>query len=73
MQKRALRVVEWLGQAPAVAACTHCERTFRVPIDTLKRPLESQWNLDKKFAEHKCKLLNFSQNALRIVQEATDE
>jgi hypothetical protein len=54
MEKRNLRVVKWLGSVPAVAVCTDCARTFKVPLESLKKTAEAQESLRKQFAEHKC-------------------
>ena len=51
---RNLRVTKWLGAVPTVAVCTQCARTFKVPLDSLKRTSEAQENLRKQFAEHRC-------------------
>jgi hypothetical protein len=72
VEKRNLRVVKWLGTVPAIGVCTYCVREFKVPIDSLKRTSEAQESLRKQFAEHKCKRLDSSQNALRIVREAAE-
>ena len=72
MAKRSLRVVKWLGLVPAVAVCTACSRNFNVPAALLKRTSDAQESLRKQFAEHKCESLDSSQDAARIVREATE-
>jgi len=72
MAKRNLRVVKWLGTVPAIGICTHCAQNFKVPLDSLKRTSDAQESLRKQFTEHKCKRLDSSQNALRIVRESTE-
>ena len=62
MEKRNLRVVKWLGTVPAVGVCPDCARTFKVPLDSLKKTAEAQESLRKQFAEHKC-----------IVRESTED
>jgi hypothetical protein len=32
----------------------YCERTFKVPLESLKRTSEAQESLRKQFAEHRC-------------------
>ena len=54
MPTRTLRVEKWLGSVPAVAVCTQCGRTFKVPLTLFKRLTEAQETLRKQFAEHKC-------------------
>jgi hypothetical protein len=73
MKKRNLRVVKWLGTVPALGVCTYCANSFKVPLDSLKRTSDAQESLRKQFAEHKCKRLDSSQNALRIVRESTED
>jgi len=73
MAKRNLRVVKWLGTVPAVGVCTFCSTTFKVPLDSLKRTIDAQESLRKQFAEHTCKRLDSSQNALRVVRESTED
>ena len=73
MGKRILRVVKWLGATPAVAVCTNCSRNFNAPIDVLKSQSAAQDYLQKQFDQHKCEALDSSQNAVRIVNEATED
>jgi hypothetical protein len=54
MPKRNLRVLKWLGTTPAIAACTMCNREFKVPLAELKRTANAQENLELQFAEHQC-------------------
>lgn len=70
MAKRSLRVVKWLGTIPVVGVCTACSRNFKAP--TTPSTADAQESLSKQFAEHKCESLDSSQNALRIVREATE-
>jgi len=53
-QKRNLRVVKWIGTIPAIGVCTYCSRQFKVPLESMKRVADAQWNLDLQFKEHKC-------------------
>ncbi len=73
MEKRNLRVAKWIGTTPAVGFCTSCAATFKVPLDSLKRTPDAQESLRKQFDNHKCKLLDGSQNASQNVQEPTPE
>ncbi len=59
--KRNLRVVKWVGTVPAVGVCTFCNRQFKVPMESMKRVEDAQWNLDLQFREHKCKREDASQ------------
>jgi hypothetical protein len=71
-RKRNLRVVKSLGEVPAIGVCTFCNRQFKVPLESMKRVADAQWNLDLQFKEHKCKREDASQAAARIVKEATE-
>jgi len=53
-KKRNLRVVKWLGVTPAVAACTFCNREFKVPMDVVRRTADAQANLQHQFDAHQC-------------------
>jgi hypothetical protein len=54
MTKRNLRVVKWLGQVPAIGACTLCDRQFKVSMVALRRLQDAQQSLRVQFAEHTC-------------------
>ncbi len=54
MPKRNLRVLKWLGTTPAIAACTACNREFRVPLELLKRVAGAQEYLKLQFSRHVC-------------------
>ena len=63
--KRNLRVVKWLGQVPAIGVCTFCNRPFKVPLESMKRVADAEWNLDLQFKDHKCKREDASQSSAR--------
>jgi hypothetical protein len=67
--KRSLRVVKWIGMAPAEGVCTYCAKTFKVPLDLLQWTSDAQGSLRKQFEEHKCE----KQEAPRIVKEAAED
>ena len=73
MEKRNLRVVKWLGTIPGVGVCTQCSTNFYAPLELLKSTSGAQESLRKQFAEHVCKQLDSSQNALRVVRESTED
>jgi hypothetical protein len=54
MAKRNLRVLKWLGMAPAIATCTQCNREFKAPLEALKRVSDAQENLQSQFSQHVC-------------------
>ena len=67
MQKRKLRIVK--PPLPAIGVCERCNSQF-------KSSQTSQGDAEKEiqaaFDAHKCKPVDSSQNAIRIVREATE-
>jgi len=66
MAKRNLRIVR---ETPLLSICEYCYMRFSsevMPSEAAKCDIRAQFNV------HKCKLLDSSQNALRIVREATE-
>jgi len=67
MRKRKLRIVR--RTPPAIGVCEHCNSQFwssKSPLDEAKKDIEAQFGI------HKCNPLDSSQNALRVVREATE-
>jgi hypothetical protein len=62
MPKRKLRIVK--QTAPMIGVCERCNSQFKA---------ESEQEVKAAFDTHKCKLTDSSQNALRIVREATED
>ena len=62
MPKRKLRIVK--QTTPMISVCERCNSQFKG---------ESKQEVKAAFDAHKCKLTDSSQNALRIVREATDD
>jgi hypothetical protein len=73
MPSRTLRVVKWVGTTPAVGVCAFCSQQFKVPMSFLNRTTDAQASLQQQFDAHKCKPIDSSQNALRVVREATED
>lgn len=73
MPKRALRVVKFLSSTPVIGACAFCSQQFKVPLSALTKTADAQANMQEQFDRHKCKRLDESQNALRVVREATED
>jgi hypothetical protein len=71
MPKRYLRVVKLLGIIPATGICTFCDRLFTVPLESLKKAADAEWNLDLQFKEHKCKRQDGESLALNRVYPTT--
>jgi len=61
MPKRKLRIVK--QTSPMIGVCERCNSQFKG---------ESEQKVKTEFDAHKCKLIDSSQNALRIVRESTD-
>jgi hypothetical protein len=49
MATRNLRVVNWLSTVPAVGVSAHCDRTFKVRLDSVKRASAAQESLRKQW------------------------
>jgi hypothetical protein len=59
MAKRKLRIVR---ETPQLGICEYCNMSFPA----------AKGDVRKQFEAHKCKLTDSSQNALRVVREATE-
>jgi len=68
MPKRKLRIVK--RTPPAIGICERCNAQFKS-----SKPFgdEAATEIGQAFAIHKCKPIDSSQNALRIVREATED
>jgi hypothetical protein len=66
MQKRKLRIVK--PAPPAIGVCERCNLQFK---STEPSRDEADAEIWAQFESHKCKLVDSSQNALRIVREST--
>jgi len=67
MLKRKLRIVKLTPIA--IGVCEHCNTQFK-SSQSVESDAEAE--MQAKFDAHKCKLIDSSQNALRIVREATE-
>jgi hypothetical protein len=72
MAKRAIRIVKHYSAVPSIAVCTYCSHQFTIPSTALLGVMDATDNLQEQFEAHKCKLVDSSQNALRIVRAATE-
>jgi hypothetical protein len=61
-----------VGSTPAIGVCEFCSKQFKVPLTEMAKASEANANLQDQFDRHKCKRLDESQNALRVVREATE-
>jgi hypothetical protein len=65
MPKRKLRIVK-VSPPPIIGICERCNAQFKSDDPDPEGDLEAQFN------RHECKPMDSSQNALRIVREATE-
>jgi hypothetical protein len=72
MLKRNLRIVKWAGHIPTLGICEHCNAQFSVAREALADPDAALASISDQFDAHKCKLIDSSQNALRVVRESTE-
>jgi len=66
MAKRKLRIVR---ETPQLGVCEYCNMQFSA-VTPLGAPNKTR--IQEQFNAHKCKPMDSSQNALRIVREATE-
>jgi hypothetical protein len=67
MPKRQLRIVRFTF--PLTGICEHCNQTF---LSQKEQPSAAQGEVNASFEAHKRKPVDSSQNALRIVRQATE-
>lgn len=65
MEQRKLRIVK-KTPSPAIGVCERCNAQFKSSAADAEAEILAQ------FSAHKCKLMDSSQNALRVVREATE-
>jgi hypothetical protein len=68
MQKRKLRIVK--PPLPAIGVCERCNLQFK---SEKRAQYDAVEEIKAAFDEHTCKPMDSSQNALRIVREATED
>jgi len=66
MAKRKLRIVR---ETPQLGVCENCNMQFSA-VTALGAPYIAA--IHEQFKAHKCKPMDSSQNALRVVREATE-
>jgi len=72
MEKRSMRIVQFIGSASYRAICTNCNQQFRVTSGKTFTIEYAMATLQAQFDAHECKPIDDSQNAARIVREATE-
>jgi hypothetical protein len=64
---KVLRIVKRIAGIPVLGICERCNSQFPA-----EQSPDAESTIRAQFAEHKCKLIDSSQNALRIVRESTE-
>jgi len=72
MQKRELKIVKRIGPAPYLGVCLNCNQQFKVTSGKEFTVEDATETIYHQFNEHICQPIDSSQNALRIVREATE-
>ena len=68
MAKRNLRIVKKIRNVPVLGICERCNAQFSGD----PKMGNAQSAIQEQFNAHKCEAMESSQNALRIVREATE-
>jgi hypothetical protein len=71
MAKRKLRIVRRTNNIPVLGVCEYCNMQFP-SHHPVSGQAEAQAAIQQQFNAHKCKREDFSQSAVRVVREATD-
>jgi hypothetical protein len=69
MAKRKFRIVKRENNIPVLGVCEYCHAEFAADPETIGRPKDAHAHIQKQFIAHKCKRLDASKNAVRIVGE----
>jgi len=67
--KRKFRIVKRQNNIPVLGVCECCNAEFAADPETIGRPKDAHAHIQKQFIAHKCKRLDASKNAVRIVSE----
>jgi len=67
--KRRFRIVKRENNIPVLGVCEYCNAEFAADPQTIGRPNDAHAHIQKQFIAHKCKRLDASKNAVRIVGE----
>jgi len=63
------RIVKRKNNIPVLGVCEYCNAEFAADPETIGRPQDAHACIQKQFIAHKCKRLDASQNAVRIVSK----
>jgi hypothetical protein len=67
--KRKFSIVKRENNIPVLGVCECCSAEFAEDPETIGRPKDAHAHIQKQFIAHKCKRLDASKNAVRIVSE----
>jgi hypothetical protein len=67
MAKASLGSSKGENNIPVLGVCECCNGEFVADSETIGLPKDAHPHIQKQFVAHKCKRLNASQNAVRIV------
>lgn len=73
MDKRSLRVVKFLSNAPAIGLCTYCSKKFTVPLTALSKIKTAEANLQEQFERHKCERGGTGRKARGVIEDVGGE
>jgi len=72
MVKRNLRIIKSEGGTPSLGICEYCNMKFEAARNE-GGFISDKGDVREQFDAHKCKRLDASQNAVRVVREATKD
>jgi hypothetical protein len=72
MANRKLRIVKRAGSIPTLGICERCNAQFSVAAEAMIDEHAALASIGDQYDAHKCKPMDSSQNALRIVRESTE-
>jgi hypothetical protein len=67
--KRKFRIVKRENNIPVLGVCECCNAGFAADPETIGRPKDAHAHLQKQFIAHKCKWVEASKSAVRIVSD----
>jgi hypothetical protein len=73
MANRKLRIVKRNADIPVLGVCERCNAQFAADPHKLGELTTAERSISEQFNAHICKPVDSSQNALRIVREATEK
>jgi hypothetical protein len=71
-QERKLWFVKYAAGIPVLGICARCNAQFPADPDRIGQLAKAKQSVQEQFDAHTCKPIDRSQDALRIVREATE-